>query len=578
MSNFLRGGQITFHSTRMFVQLIRTTTKWAFIAWIILATILVANKFESSHYSYTLAHLKARFYNALNIKKELLTVGKKKITVENVLSNNAISFYYRKTLQTLVKQATVAFLIIVLGYIGVLAYFFAKGVRLKQSDFVRGREVLDANSLKRRIKRENKKKSYKAYEMAGIPYPFLGETHHTMIPGSTGAGKTVLISDLVSQIMARGDKAIIYDVTGTFTERFYRPEKDIILNPFDARSHGWSLLQEAEHILEFDTIAAALIGQSKAVENPFWPEGARTIIAELCKKFFLSGDFSTKGMISQLVSISLKDLHELLKSTPANNLTSPQNSETTLGLLSTLITYVKSLQYVKETDNNFSIRKWVHDRETDSCIFLTSQSNLHSTLVPLISVMMNIAINSVMTLPKDQKTKTWFIFDELASLNNLPSLEQGLTVTRNFGGCFVIGIQTISQLYDKYGRNRAETLSANCNNKVILRSSDPETARWCSDVLGTQEIELFKEGMSYGAHEMKDGVNMAKNFTEKKIALPSEIMSLENMHGFLIMTNGMPAVKIKFPYKTWPVLNPAFVPVKEIDKAIEEGENEGDNY
>lgn len=570
MSNFLRGGQITFHSARMFVQLIRTTTKWAIIVWVILAVVLALNKLESIHYTYTAAHLKASIYNALNIKREPLTVGTRKITVENVLSNNAIRFYYQKTKQTLLTQGIIASLITLVGYLSILIYFFAKGERLKQSDFIRGREELNSNTLKRRIRRDNKKKLYKAYELAGIPYPFLGETHHTMILGSTGAGKTVLISELVSQIRARGDKAIIYDVTGTFTERFYRPEKDILLNPFDVRSHGWSLLQESNHVLEFDTIAAALIGHGKASENPFWPEGARTIIAELCKKFYLAGKFSTKEMIEQLVTLSLKELNELLSGTPASNLTSPKNAETTLGLLSTLITYVKSLQYVKETNDNFSIKKWFHDRENDSCIFLTSQSNLHSSLVPLISVMMHIAINSVMTLPKEQKNKTWFVFDELASLNNLPSLEQGLTVTRNYGGCFVIGTQTISQLFDKYGRNRAETLSANCNNKVILRSSDPETARWCSDVLGTQEVELFREGMSYGAHEMKDGVNMAKNYTEKKIALPSEIMSLESMQGFLLMTNGMPAVKIKFPYKTWPVLNSAFVSINELNKVEEE--------
>ena len=117
MSNFLRGGQITFHSTRMFVQVIRTTTKWAIIAWLMLAIILVANKLESVHYTYTLAHLKARFYNALNIKKEQLTVGKKKITVENVLSNNAISFYYRKTRETLLTQSGISFFVMIMGHI-----------------------------------------------------------------------------------------------------------------------------------------------------------------------------------------------------------------------------------------------------------------------------------------------------------------------------------------------------------------------------------------------------------------------------------------------------------------------------
>ncbi|KIE04880.1 hypothetical protein NF27_FA00010, partial [Candidatus Jidaibacter acanthamoeba] len=82
-----------------------------------------------------------------------------------------------------------------------------------------------------------------------------------------------------------------------------------------------------------------------------------------------------------------------------------------------------------------------------------------------------------------------FIFDELGSLNYLPSLEQGLTITRNYGGCFLVGIQSISQLYEKYGHNVTETLSANCKNKVILNAADAKTARWCADTIGNQEVE-----------------------------------------------------------------------------------------
>ena len=99
-----------------------------------------------------------------------------------------------------------------------------------------------------------------------------------------------------------------------------------------------------------------------------------------------------------------------------------------------------------------------------------------------------------------------------------------------------------------------------------MKSGDPETARWCSDLLGSQEVDSFREGMSYGAHEMKDGVNIAKNYTEKTIAMPSEIMSLPKFHGFIIMTDGYPMAKIEFSYKGWPVVYEAFIPVKQITK------------
>ena len=566
MSNFVRGGQLTFHSIRMLNQLVKTVAKFGIIAWLTLTISLTITALDSKHFSHASAYLKAKFYNALTITEEFIAVDNKKIAVKNVIRNPVIYSNYIKTISAVKAKAFIALLVTVAGGLLVFLFFVLKGAKLKQPDFIRGRELVSSKSLKKMILKDNKKKGYNAYTLAGIPYPFQGETHHTMIGGSTGSGKTVLISELITEIRSRGDKAIIYDITGTFTERFYNPEIDIILNPFDDRAKGWSLLEEVEDIMEFDTIAEALIGQDKSVDNPFWPNGARTIISELAKKYYAAGNLSTKHLVNALFTLSMKDLNELLRGTPAYAMTNPINKETTTSLLSTLFAYIRCLQYVKETENNFSIRKWIADKETKGCIFLTTRSNIHSSLAPLISVKMNIAVNSLMSLPKDDSHKTWFIFDELASLNYLPSLERGLTVTRNFGGCFVIAFQTISQLIERYGRNNTNTISANCNNKVILKSGDPETARWCSDLLGSQEVDSFREGMSYGAHEMKDGVNIAKNYTEKTIAMPSEIMSLPKFHGFIIMTDGYPMAKIEFSYKGWPVVYEAFIPVKQIAK------------
>ncbi|KIE06059.1 hypothetical protein NF27_BV00010, partial [Candidatus Jidaibacter acanthamoeba] len=134
---------------------------------------------------------------------------------------------------------------------------------------------------------------------------------------------------------------------------------------------------------------------------------------------------SIKDLISELFSINVSDLHELVKGTPAHKLTSPENKETTLGLLATLSTYIRSLQYVKEEENNFSISKWISDESSEGCLFLTSVSTIHSSLAPLISMMVNIAVTSLMNTKKNTGKKVWFIFDELGSLNYLPSLEQG---------------------------------------------------------------------------------------------------------------------------------------------------------
>ncbi len=114
---------------------------------------------------------------------------------------------------------------------------------------------------------------------------------------------------------------------------------------------------------------------------------------------------------------------------------------------------------------------------------------------------------------------------------------------------------------EKYGRSKADTLSSNCNTKVVLSAPDPETARWSADILGTQEIELFNEGLSYGASELRDGVNIGKLHKERGLVLASEVSSLPPLTGYLVFGNGFPIAKINYPYKKWEQKNEPFIPI-----------------
>ena len=79
------------------------------------------------------------------------------------------------------------------------------------------------------------------------------------------------------------------------------------------------------------------------------------------------------------------------------------------------------------------------------------------------------------------------VLDELPTLHQVPSLQPGLAESRQFGGCFVLGIQVISALRDLYGRNGAETVSGLCGTRVVLAAPDQETARWSAESLGSEK-------------------------------------------------------------------------------------------
>ena len=96
-----------------------------------------------------------------------------------------------------------------------LAWFWYRGVQLGRRKRIRGAELVTAAELRRRVRplhlrvldRAPGGRRLRPHSIAGIPYPERTETQHTIVSGTTGSGKTVMISDLVAQIRARGEAA-----------------------------------------------------------------------------------------------------------------------------------------------------------------------------------------------------------------------------------------------------------------------------------------------------------------------------------------------------------------------------------
>ena len=128
---------------------------------------------------------------------------------------------------------------------------------------VRGAELVTSARLSKLAGRTYARTDAAPWQLAGVNWPKGGETLHTLITGSTGSGKTVAMLGLLDQIEARGGRAVIYDKMGSFVPHFFKPERDVILNPFDARAADWDIFCEARAETDFETMAAALIPHFK---------------------------------------------------------------------------------------------------------------------------------------------------------------------------------------------------------------------------------------------------------------------------------------------------------------------------
>lgn len=371
------------------------------------------------------------------------------------------------------------------------------------------------------------------------------ESKHILISGSSGTGKTVAMLELLDQIRANKQRAIVYDKMGIYLKHFYRPETDVILNPLDSRSPAWNVFSEGRYPSDYDPIAAALMPMHHHASDPFWVNGARTIFSCLAVKLHQENRKDNQNFLKLMLNNDLEGLGKVLKGTPAETLVSEKSDKTAFSVLSVLATYVRSLLYLPQTGDDFSIRKWVEDDKADSFLFVASRADQHETLKPLISGWLEIATNALLSLEPNPTRRIWTILDELPSLHRLPSLPSALAESRQFGGCMVLSIQSIAQLRDIYGKDGAEALSSLCNTRLFFRTPDPVTAEWVSQALGQIEVDENKEGLSYGAHESRDGVSMHSQTFLRPVVLPSEILALEDLNAYLRLPGQWPITKVK---------------------------------
>ena len=267
-----------------------------------------------------------------------------------------------------------------------------------------------------------------------------------------------------------------------------------------------------------------------------------------------------KVLVDHLLKTDLTALAEAMEGTVAQSIVDPDNPKTALSVRAMLTANLSALEFLPDEGKPFSIREWISDEQRGGFLFLTSRGDQHASLRGLISTWLEIAVNAMLSLAQDDGRRIWVILDELPTLHQVPSLQPGLAESRQFGGCFVLGVQVASALRDLYGRNGAETISGLCGTRVVLAAPDRDTAQWSADSLGRSEIEEVSEGFSYGANTIRDGVSLTPRRELRALALPSEIMRLPNLEGYLKFPGPFPVASIRLKYVARTKAAERFVP------------------
>ncbi len=438
-------------------------------------------------------------------------------------------------------------------------WLIKRGKKQAEKQFVRGARIDSPKNVAKMIK----KHGASDIVIESVPMVKDFEVKHTLIHGTIGAGKGQTFNQFIEQIRKRGDSAIIFDKGCIFTGLFYKEKNDIILNPFDQRCAHWDLWAEAKTEPDFENIAESLIpmhGES----DPYWVDAARTVFSAAAFRMKSEKDRSIDRLLSLILTAELDVLGEYLKGTQAATLVSDKIEKTAISIRSVISTYLKSLRFLQglEDKDSFSIRDWIKkiaDTKDSHFLFISSNAEQHAALRPLISMWLSMASIILLSLEENYDRRVWFICDELPTLHKLPQLGESIAEVRKFGGCFVLGTQSFSQLQKVYGRASADEIFDLLNTRFFFRSPSADMAALVSKELGQEDIEQSNESYSYGANTIRDGISIGTQRVTRPLVSSAEIMEMADLTAYLRVPAPVPITQLKIPFRKREKVSQGFI-------------------
>lgn len=404
---------------------------------------------------------------------------------------------------------------------------------MQAQDHIRGTMLIDYRSLKRQLRREKKNG---VLPIGPIVLPTTYEPEHIAVVGKTRQGKTVLMEQQILEIRKNGFKGIIYDFKGDFVGKFFDPAKDVLFNPLDPRGIKWNLFSELKNVTDVTAVAQSLIPPARKIDD-FFNDAARDVFVGVLNHLYQQGKTDNKS-IFEMTTSSVKNIAEALKTTTGGergwSYIEDHSGKQALSVKSVMVQYCGFFEHMQEGIDDFSLSGWLTD-EKQGFLFLTNYSEIADILRPGLSLFVDLLGRRLLGLEDTQSRRIYFVLDEFATLQNLPTIKRLLTAGGSKGACVIMGLQDFAQLEQIYGREGATSMFNSFGTLVGFNLADPDTAKFLSGRFGDREYWETSEHVSMGVGNNRDGRSLTRQRRIDPAVLPSEIQGLRKLEAYLKM-------------------------------------------
>ncbi|MCC7086548.1 MAG: type IV secretion system DNA-binding domain-containing protein [Pirellulales bacterium] len=347
---------------------------------------------------------------------------------------------------------------------------------------------------------------------------------HCCAIGLPGAGTDTLLHVLMDSV--RKSRWLVVDGGHNLLPAVLsaRPAEHVfLLNPFDARACGWSIAEDAANLSQIQQLVAAILPDDPSSDATIL-ESARQILTALIVTFNRQAP-GKWGLSHLFAALQENSLAVVLSSSPDTSrlfdllATTPHLSLVAEYLHAKLAPLQPLAAASRRAARHVSISAWL---QSSSALVLACHQPHQSALASVNRIILRLLTSRMLEVqPRSRRTRV-FISD-LDQVGRLDGLVAMLTQGAANGISVALTVTDLDILQRYYGSEATGILSL-CDNYAILRTNNPSTARWASQLIGTETIKMLHK--TKGTLSGKTSRGMTITTTERLLVPPAAFQAL----------------------------------------------------
>ncbi|WP_254547487.1 type IV secretory system conjugative DNA transfer family protein [Halomarina pelagica] len=335
--------------------------------------------------------------------------------------------------------------------------------------------------------------------------------------GTTGSGKTEVGKTLAWQLTddrLLGEPVVVFDYKTDYQD-FLREvvgEDAVIRLSASGSTHTWNVFEEIEDDRDYRELARALFPADGDGSSRFFEQAARDVFRATCtaldREYRDDPDVTLSNALLARTfrEFSREDLYEALSEygdmAAATSALDPDGSRQSVGVFATVQQRVGEVfvgDFAGEAgahtdDAEISIREYMADPQ-GRVLVLDFPQRQGQTVAPVFRFLVD---HAAMHALDDATRGAYFVLDEVTRIPGLRRLDDLVNLGRGQQVQVLLTLQSVSQLFANYGKERGTSILSGLVSRVILRLGDDASIDYARAAVGTE----FK---TYTRHVEKSG-------------------------------------------------------------------------